>query len=426
MVIFSLVWLGQLVSAIGSRLTIFALGVWIYQKHGSVTEYALIYLFTYLPESLMSPFAGTLVDRWDRRWAMIISDSGAALGTLIIAFLLVTGQFQIWLLYPILTLRACFTAFQTPAYNASISQLVPKKHFSRVSGMVQIAQATSQIIAPMVAGFLVIKIKVQGVLFIDFCSFIFALFTLLLVNFPKTQQTSEGQIGKGSFKKEFIAGWSYILKQPGILALLIYSMVPYFTLGMLESLFTPLVLSVASTEQLGFIMSVGGCGWLVGSLVISIWVGPKRRIYAMFGFVVWQGLLLLLSACQASILLIASGVFCYLFAYPIILSSNQAIWLTKIKPDLQGRVFGVRRLIEQIPPAIAYIIAGPVVDNIFEPLFAQNGILAATMGQIISAGSGRGVRLLFMLMGIFNILTTVFAYQYHHLRFIDSKAPDIT
>lgn len=422
--VFLLVWFGQLISAIGSRLTGFAIGVWMYQQTGSVTQYALIYLFTYLPETLMSPIAGALVDRWDRRMAMLISDAGAALCTLAIALLLFSNHLHSWNLYPLLTIKAGFTAFQIPAYTAATTLLVSKQHYSRTGGMIQLAQAVSQVAAPMLAGFLVDSIQVEGVFVIDFCTFLVANLTLLTVRFPQPEVSIAGKSNKGSLWQEMVSGWHYIAQRPGMLGLLIFLLMPFFTLGMLEVLFTPLVLSFASVTQLGTVLTVGGLGWLLGSVCITSWGGPKKRIYGVFGFVLMQGCCLLLSGLQQSVMLAALGCFGYLLAYPIILSCNQAIWQIKVLPDLQGRVFGVRRLIEQLPPGIAYIIAGPLVDKCFEPWLAPNGLLADSIGQILAPGAGKGIRFVFIVIGLLNIVSTILAYQFPQVRLIEEKLPD--
>lgn len=424
MKVFLQVWFGQLVSAIGSRLTGFAIGVWIYQQTGSVTQYALIYLFTYLPETLMSPIAGALVDRWDRRVAMMVSDAGAGLCTLAIALLLFTDHLHSWYLYPLLAIKAGFTAFQIPAYTAAITLLVAKQHYSRTGGMVQLAQAASQIAAPMLAGFLVGVIKVEGVLLIDGCSFVVAIATLYPIRFPQPEVSIEGKSSKGSLWQEMVTGWHYIAQRPGMLGLLIFLLMPFFTLGMLEALFTPLILSFASIAQLGTVLTIGGCGWLLGSVCISSWSGPKRRIYGVFGFVIMQGCCLFLSGLQHSVMLAALGCFGYLFAYPIVLSCNQAIWQSKVVPDLQGRVFGVRRLIEQLPPGIAYIIAGPLVDRWFEPWLAADGLLADSVGKILGVGPGRGISFLFIIIGTLNIFATIWTCQYPQVRLIEEQLPD--
>lgn len=424
MAIFLRVWLGQLVSAVGSRLASFALGVWVYQQTNSVTQYALILLFTYLPETLMSPLAGTFVDRWSRRQAMILSDSGAGLCTLAIAFLLLHQPSNLTYLYLLLTIKAGFTAFQIPAYTAAVTLLVPKQYYSRSSGMIQIAQASAQIAAPLLAGIVVVKFGIESALMIDVGSFLIACVTLIGVKFSTPPATVEGEVGRGSLMREMAVGWQYIAARPGLRGLLLFLLIPYFTLGMLETLFTPLVLSFASVSELGVVLTIGGCGWLMGSICMSSWSGPKRRVDAIFGFVIFQGCCLLLSGLRPSILLAATGCFGFLFAYPIVLSCNQVIWQTKVVPDLQGRVFGVRRLVEQLPPAIAYITAGPLVEHWFEPWFLPGGWLSQAFGQFIGMGSGRGISFLFVIIGALNVLITVLVLHYPPLRNLENQLPD--
>ncbi|MEG4916334.1 MFS transporter [Microcoleus sp. B7-D4] len=425
MVNFLLVWLGQFVSVIGSRLTGFALGVWTYQHTHSVTQFALIYLFTYLPGTLLSPIAGTLVDCYDRRKVMIASNCGSGLSSLVMAWLFFAGRLETWQIYLALAVVSTCNILLFSAYTAAITLLVPKQHFSRASGLVQLAQAASQILAPMLAGMLVITIQVQGVLLIDCMTFLFALATLLYVRFPKPEGSSKSSVRKESLFQDMAIGWKYIATRSGLLGLLLFFTIPYFTLGTLETLFTPMILSFASTAQLGLILSIGGVGWLSGSLCISFWGGPKRRIYGVFTFVILQGLLLFLGALKPSIPIAATGIFGYLFAYPILLSCSQAIWQSKVPPNFQGRVFGVRYLIEHLPPPIAYLTVGILADYIFEPLFASGGLLTSSVGQIIGVGPGRGIALMFILVGTINILATVAAYRYPRLRLVEDELPDM-
>ena len=133
---FVIIWFGQLVSLVGSGLTGFAMGVWLYQQTGSVTLFALNALCFILPQALFSPLAGALVDRWDRRWAMILSDTGAGLSTFFLALLLFAGRLEIWHVYLATAVNALFGTFQWPAYSAATTLLVPKKHLGRASRMV--------------------------------------------------------------------------------------------------------------------------------------------------------------------------------------------------------------------------------------------------------------------------------------------------
>src|SRR2546421_3791728 len=245
-VTFVTVWVGQLITLTGSGLTSFALGVWVYQRTGSATQFALIFLFTWLPTILISPFAGVLVDRWDRRWAMILSESGGGLSILFIALLLYAGRLEIWHIYLATAASSVFRAFSWPAYMATITLMIPKQHLGRASGLVQTADATGRTLSPLLAGVLFTIIQIQGVIMLDVVSFVFALLTLLIVRFPRPEPLAEAEVEKGSMLREAIYGWNYITARPGLLGLLIYFALLNFCVTIVEVLLTPLILSFAS------------------------------------------------------------------------------------------------------------------------------------------------------------------------------------
>ncbi|MBD2772940.1 MFS transporter [Iningainema tapete] len=421
--VFLLVWFGQLVSLTGSGLTSFALGVWVYQSTGSVTQFSLILLFAVVPGIVISPVAGTLVDRWNRRWCMIVSDSGSGLTTVAIALLLATGNLEIWHLYLTVGFSSVFRAFQLPAYTASTSLLVPKEFLSRASGMVQSAEATAQLISPLLAGVLIGIVKLPGVILIDFITFLFALTTLLLVRFPKAKKASVPT--RNSFWREAIEGWTYIAVRPGLLVLLIVFAINNFVLGLIDVLFTPLVLSFTSVAVLGIIQSIGGVGMLLGSIVMSVWGGPKPLIRGVFGFALLSQLCILAFGLRHNAELFALANFLFFFSLPFVNGYCDAILLRKVSPDIQGRVFATINIISWSCIPLAYIFAGPLADRIFEPLMAANGFLAGSIGQIIGIGPGRGISLLFIVMEVLVILVTFVAYQYPRLRLVEDELPDV-
>ena len=256
-------------SLVGSSLTGFALGVWVYQRSGSVTQFALISLFTALPGIVFSPVAGALVDRWDRRRAMMLSDAGAGACTLAVAVLLLAGRLEVWHIYIAMALSSTFSAFQWPAYSAATTLLVPKEQFGRASGMVQLGEAVAQIASPVLAGVLMGFIGIHGVILIDVATFLFALVTLLAVRVPRPETTAEGKAAKGSLLHEAAFGWTYIRARPGLLGLLLFFAATNFATGIVGVLFTPLVLSFTTVDVLGLLMSIGGLGILAGSLTMS-------------------------------------------------------------------------------------------------------------------------------------------------------------
>jgi hypothetical protein len=171
--VFLVVWLGQVVSVVGSGLTSFALGLWVYERTGSVTPYALTGLFAVLPSLVLSMLAGVLVDQWDRRRVMVLGDTGAGLATLAMALLFLTGRVQVWHIYLATAVSAAFSTFQRLAYTAATTQLISKESLGRANGLVQFGQAASEISAPALAGSLVMsawggpKRRIDGVLYLD-------------------------------------------------------------------------------------------------------------------------------------------------------------------------------------------------------------------------------------------------------------------
>src|SRR5919197_4970383 len=246
-----IVWLGQLVSLVGSGVTGFALAIWVYQHTGSATQFGLIAFCGVLPSILFSPLAGALVDRWNHRWTMILSDFGAGLITLAIFLLLVTGRFEVWHIYVLNVLSSIFGAFQGPAYIAATTLLVPKQYLGRAGGMVQMEQGIVQLAAPVLGGLLLEIIQLQGILLLDMAACLFALVTLLSVRFPRASATPAGEPDKGSLLHEIAHGWTYLTSQPRLLGLLMFFAVSNFLSGIVGILLGPLVLSFASPSAYG-------------------------------------------------------------------------------------------------------------------------------------------------------------------------------
>lgn len=421
---FGLVWVGQLVSLLGSGLSGFALGVWVYQETGSVTRFTIIFMTNTLPGLLMSPIAGSLIDRWDRRWAMILSDTGAALSTVTIAALFLTGHLELWHIYLCTAFASFCNAFQWPAYSAAISLMVPKKHLGRAGGMTEFSEAVAQLIAPVLGGVLLGVIGLQGILVIDFATFLIALVTLSLVRMPRPEPGGGEKKEKKSILRESVYGWTYIRRRPGLLGLLVLAIFVRFRVGVVNVLATPLVLAFTTPAVLGTVLSIGGSGMLIGSLVMMVWGGPKRLMHGVLGFHALSGIGLLLAGFQPSVVLFAVAAFVYFFSLPISNSCSQALWQRKVDPSVQGRVFAIRRLVGWSALPLAYLVAGPLSDYVFEPALAPGGALAGTAGRLLGVGEGRGIALLFVIMGGFSLLLSAVGMLHPRLRRIEDELLD--
>jgi DHA3 family macrolide efflux protein-like MFS transporter len=184
MLAFGIVWIGQVISFIGSGMSSFALGVWVYQKTGSITQFALTSLFIVLPRVVLGPLAGVLVDRWDRRHVMMVSDAGGGLSILAIGLLSLAGRLEIWQIYMAIFACGIFDTLRWPAMTSATTQLVPKEHLGHASGMLQIVSAGTVLVSPLVAGALLGSLGLQGVLLSDFATYLFAILMLVLIRIP--------------------------------------------------------------------------------------------------------------------------------------------------------------------------------------------------------------------------------------------------
>jgi MFS family permease len=377
-----------------------------------------------VPNLLVSPFAGALVDRWDRRWVMIMSDTGAGLATLSIALLYMTGNLQVWNIILTTAINSAFTTFQWPAYSAVTTLLVPKEQLGRASGMVQIGEAVSQLLAPAAAGVLFVTIGLGGVIVFDFATYIFAVLTLLFVRVPSPERSEAGEEGKGSLWKEALYGWTYISARAGLLGLLLIFAAFNFVSGLIMPLIVPMILDMTSADMLGYLVSIVGMGMLVGTLLMSAWGGPKRRIHGVLGFLMLSGFFTSLLGISPLIPVLAVAGFLLMFTMPIINGSSQAIWQSKVAPDVQGRVFAVRRMIAWSMTPLAYIIAGPLVDRVFRPLLLEGGALVNSVGQLIGVGPGRGTGFMFIVVGGVSILVAGVGYLNPHVRNVEDELPD--
>jgi MFS family permease len=422
---FFTIWFGQLVSLLGSQLTGFALGVWVYDQTHSVSMLALVQVAMQVPYVLLSPLAGVFADKWNRRTAMIVSDLGAGLAVLAVAVLFITHHLQVWMVIPINLWMAAFQTLMWPSFSAATTLLVPRQHYGRASGFTQLGEALPAIAGPAIAGVLYVSIRIGNMALLDFGSYIFAIVLMLLfVRIPSPAPTLKEAQGKSSVWKEMSFGWDYIMRRKGLRALLIFYMIFNFLTGVIGPLLVPLILDNWDASTLGFLSTWMGVGMLVGTLVMSAWGGGKRKIYAMLGAFLLDGLFLAAVCLRVSIPLLAVCGFGAMFCGPITIASSQAIWQAKVAPELQGRVFAFRRAIAMSASIIAPLLAAPLADYVFKPAMASGGTLARVLGPFIGVGAGRGVGVLISVVGLLIIVTTIVALGVPQLRRVEVELLD--
>lgn len=420
---FLVIWVGQFVSMIGSGLTGFALSVYVFTTNNSVTDFALILLANQLPGMLLSPVAGALVDRWNRKWVLIGADALAACFTVLLWFILRHGELEIWHVYLVSTGIATLNAFQIPAYSATVTTLVPKESLSRAAGMGELSSAISQIVTPVLGGALLGIIHLQGIIALDVGTFLIAAATLFISTIPAAKVSAAGKASRGKLLQEAGYGWRYIRERPGLFSLLVFFAAVNFLTGLVTVLATPLILSFADEQTLGALLTFGGLGMLAGSLLVTLWT-PKRLMPVLFGAQGIAATAILLFGLRESVVLLGASIFLYLFATPVILSMSQALWQRKVPADIQGKVFSMRRLVAWSMLPLAYLSAGPLSDGVLEPLMAEGGAWASSLGSVIGVGPGRGMAVLFLVTGTLTLVATALAARRPELRTLEVDLED--
>jgi hypothetical protein len=208
------------------------------------------------------------------------------------------------------------------------------------------------------------------------------------------------------------------------MGLLIFFAIVNFFWGMLAVLITPMVLSFTSADALGVIISVAGLGMLSGSLLMTAWGGPKRRIYGVLGFELFSAVSFVLMGLRPAAWLIALGAFTAHLAIAIIFASNQALWQSKVAADVQGRVFATQQMVAQASMPLAFLVAGPLADYLFNPWLISGGVLTNSIGPFIGIGPGRGIALLFVVMGLIKFGVVLGGLLNPHIRLVEDELPD--
>jgi MFS family permease len=428
MQIFTLVWFGQLVSMLGTAMTRFALLIWAYQQTGDATTLALLGFFSYILFLAFSPIAGVLVDRWDRRWVMILTDGGAGIMTLLMLILYSTGHLQIWHLYLLEALTGAFEAFQRPAYSAASSVLVPKERYARINGMRSLSEGVSQVFAPFFAGLVLRLVDINGVMVIDLATFLVAMVTLLIVRFPRPEVSADGAAARGNVRHEMAYGFRYIFQRPGLLGLLlIFTGVNLFAALTYYGVMPAMILARSDGDELALATVQSGLGIaaIIGGLVVSTIGLPKKRIHAALGFTAISfmfGDFLFAVGRTIPAWLVAALVAA--FFIPLLVSGERAIWQSKVAPDVQGRVFAARDMLRTAMAPLGYLLAGPLADRVLEPAMAVGGSLADKFGWLVGTGPGAGMALMFVGTATLGTIISASGYLFRPIREIEAELPD--
>ncbi|MBI5933444.1 MAG: MFS transporter [Chloroflexi bacterium] len=395
---FFTIFTGQTISLFGSSLVQFALIWYLTQKTGSATVLATASLFAMLPQILLGPIAGTVVDRGNRRLIMIASDATIALSTLGLAFLFWTGRVEIWHIYAISIIRSLGGAFHYPAMAASTTLMAPKEQLARISGANQAVQGLVSIVAPPVAAFLIAVMTTESILMIDVVTALMGIVPLLFFAVPQPARAAHLESAPPkSFMQDLGAGFKYMASWPGLLMLGLMATLLNFLLAPTGALMPLLVTKYfgKGAIELGGLESAFGIGMIVGGVALGIWGGFKRKIVtSLMGIVVFSIAILGIAIAPPDmfwIVVVAQAVVGVML--PMANGPIHALFQTLVEPDMQGRVMSLLGSVAQAMMPISLLVAGPVSDALgLQTWFWVAGILCL----IISVGG-------FFVPAIYNI-----------------------
>ena len=384
---FFTIWTGQAFSLFGSQLVSFAVIWWLTQTTGSATVLATASLVGLLPQVILGPFTGTLVDRWNRRITMMVADGLIALATVGLAILFALGHVQIWQVYTLLFIRSVCGGFHWPAMQASTTLMVPKEHLSRIQGLNQMLQGGMSIVAAPLGALLLAWVPMQGILAIDVVTALLAILPLFFFQVPQPERLDlqPEAHGKSSFWQDFSAGFKFVWSWPGLMLIGVMAAVINFLLNPAFALLPILVTKHFNGQaiQLATLESFYGIGLVVGGLVLSAWGGFKRRILTSLVGLIAMGLgCLVMGLLPPSAFAFAVATMLYLgFVNPIVNGPLMAAVQVAVAPEMQGRVFSLIGTVAAAMSPLGLIIAGPIADKLgVQTWFIIGGIVTLVMG----------------------------------------------
>ncbi len=404
---FIILWVGELVSSIGSGLTAFGLGVYIFNKTGSAASMALITLLGFLPSLVLSVPAGVLADRYDRRLLMMIGDGFSAMGVFFILICMLRGEATLWQICVGVFISAVFSALLEPSFRATITDLLTEEEFSRASGLVSLAGSARYLFSPVIAGLLLSVSDVKLLLIIDIATFLLTVTGAAVVRKGIGVQVSEN---REAFFSSLKTGWKALSEKKGLLFLVAISAGITLFMGMFQILAEPLILAFCDAKTLGIAETVCACGMLASGRILGI-KGIKKHYVAFLTIALFMaGIFMLGFGLFENIIPVC--IFGFLFFATLPFANNCLDYLTRtnISADKQGRVWGLIGFISQLGYVVAYTVSGAAAD---------------ALGKIGGRGVGRGAALVIIAAGICMSAVSIVIFFPKSIRALEKQGGNI-
>lgn len=381
---FFVLWGGQALSLLGSGAVQFALIWWLTARTGSATILATATLVGLLPQVVLGPFLGALIDRWNRKSVMLLADGVVAAAALVLAALYAAGAAQPKHVLALLFVRALGSAFHGPAMTASTSLMVPERLFTRIQGLNQSVQGLLLVVAAPLGALLYAVMPMAGVMLVDVATAVVAIVPLLLVHVPQPKKVeSDGS----SVWRESVDGFRYLRRRTGHLTLVFVSASINMLLVPAFALLPLLVLErlQGDAAELGWITSAFGVGMLAGGILLGAWGGFSRRIVTTLTGILALGVAVLAVGMtpSGSFAWALTGMAAVGLVVPLVNGPVSAILQATIAPEFQGRVFALLGSLAGATAPIGLLVAAPVAEIVgVRTWYLAGGAMCLVMGIV--------------------------------------------
>ena len=404
---FIIIWMGQLISSIGSGLTSFGLNVYVFEKTESAMACSLVTLCAFFPMVFLTPISGVLADKFSRAKLMLIGDFFSAIFLGVMLVMISMGIDNVPVICICVFLSAIFSSLLDPAYKAAVTDLLTVDEFAKAGGLVQLASSAKYLISPILAGLIFQFSGIYLILIIDICTFFSTLFTVL---YAKKIMEASQKIKDSSvhFIKDISEGFKELTQSKGIVVLLVLSIVITFYIGIIETMLKPMLLELTDSSTIGLITSISSVGMLISSLFLGVKGIRKGYLKALSLSFLFMGITIALVGCTENLIAICIVGFMFFSMIPVTNVSLDVLMRCNISRDTQGRAWGLISFVSQIGYIIAYAVSGVLADYVFNPLLYDDGALANTVGKVVGTGSERGIALMLVICGISMLIVSPF------------------
>ena len=429
---FLILWATQGLSALGSSMTSYALVIWSYEQHGSAFTSALLTVSSYAPYVLLSIFAGALSDRWNKKTTMLICDSFAALCTLSVLILLVTGQLELWHLYILNALNGLGNTFQQPASDVAVSLLTPKAQYQRAAGMRTFSNSLVTILSPVIATALLGFLGIHAVIAFDLLTFAAAFIALaFFIRIPdprrhsrnRQPENSDGPVPtEDSVFQSVLSGLKYLKRNRGILDLILFLAAINMVASIYNAALPAMLLSRDGGSQtaLALVNTCTGLANVIGSTIVTFLPAPKNRVK-----VICRSLLFsmstenfLLALGRSTPVWCLGAILGWLFI-PVMNTNMDALFRSRIPVEMQGRVYSARNTFQFFTIPLGYLLGGILVDNVFEP-FMQTQTENSIFTLVFGSDKGSGAAFLFFVIAFAGIFVCLYFQRDRHIQNLEN------